>query len=278
MSHPKELNFFLAEDDLDSMAVPDPYELGVLWEGYSWPLGTAWYRHHFSPAARVRGESSVAYTFPWYRGVADRMARVVPDARLIFLVRHPLERAASHHAQVHQWDHRELAEALASDENIYVALGAYASMLRPFLERFSRERLLILRHEDLLTKRQKTMRKTFGFLGVDPSFWSPKMEQLRNRSQAKGHLYQMAERVRASRGSASLRRLPVRVKWGAERVLSWGAGAHTLPTIDPKLARSVLTRLEPDIAELEEMTGWDLDSWRLPPTVCHDGTVAVPSA
>src|SRR5213078_3047078 len=77
MSRPKELNYFIEERN--------------------WPRGVDWYRRHFDPRARVRGESSPNYTaYPQHEGVPKRMHSLLPDARLIYLVRDPLERIAAH--------------------------------------------------------------------------------------------------------------------------------------------------------------------------------------
>src|SRR5688500_5445420 len=78
MSTPKELNYFIAERN--------------------WGRGPEWYGRHFDPNARCRGESSPNYTaFPQHMGVPERMASVVPDAKLIYIVRDPLARIAAHY-------------------------------------------------------------------------------------------------------------------------------------------------------------------------------------
>ena len=77
MSKPKELNFFIEERN--------------------WTRGDDWYRATSTPAARVRGESSPNYTaYPQHLGVPERMHSVIPDAKLIYVVRDPLERIAAH--------------------------------------------------------------------------------------------------------------------------------------------------------------------------------------
>src|SRR3954454_7151346 len=75
MSNPKELHYFVA--------------------GRNWGRGLEWYEEQFAAAngAVAVGEASVTYTqTPVSPGVAERMARLVPDARIIYLVRHPVER------------------------------------------------------------------------------------------------------------------------------------------------------------------------------------------
>src|SRR5205809_4164499 len=78
MSRPKELNFFVAE--------------------LNWPLGPDWYATHFDAHAAVRGESSPHYTNrPRFEGVAERMRDLIADARLIYMVRDPIDRMLSHY-------------------------------------------------------------------------------------------------------------------------------------------------------------------------------------
>jgi hypothetical protein len=73
-----EPNFFVAEDN--------------------WPRGRAWYESVFEgagPAAAV-GECSPCYTWAHvFRGVPERMAQLVPEARLVYMVRDPIARMQS---------------------------------------------------------------------------------------------------------------------------------------------------------------------------------------
>src|SRR5690606_11798413 len=77
MSRPKELNFFLGDDG----GASHDWMLG------NWRRGLRWYAGHFPVTARVRGESSPGYTSPAHPEAAGRMAAVIPDARLVYLVR-----------------------------------------------------------------------------------------------------------------------------------------------------------------------------------------------
>lgn len=264
MSEPKELSFFIARDDLD----PDPYmeeplDRHVLPAPPNWSRGVEWYRRHFDPAAAVRGESTVAYSFPWYPPVPGRIASVVPDARILYLVRHPFERIASHHGQylVSKREWRSLPEALASPRNPYVGASRYATVLRGFLDRFPRDQVKVIRQDELLHRRAETLRDVFGFLAVDPEFRSPEFERMRNRSAAKGRLYEVAERLRRFRVAAPVRRLSPRLRTRVEELLagSRGDGATAAPG---ELRQRVLAELDPEIAGLEEITGWSLEEWR----------------
>src|SRR4051812_3713277 len=67
------------------------------------PRGEDWYATHFAQAterhARV-GEATPGYMF--FPDAAGRMAELLPDARLIAVLRHPAERAWSHYCHIEQ--------------------------------------------------------------------------------------------------------------------------------------------------------------------------------
>jgi tetratricopeptide (TPR) repeat protein len=169
MSAKKEINFFYRER--------------------TWARGLGWYSSNFDGAAPVRGESSPNYTkSPRVAAVAAaRMQEAIPDARLVFVVRDPIERALSHyvHTAVKDEEHRPLSEALADVESPYVQRGLYFACLRPYLERFPREQVLVIEHDDLLNRRGATLARIFAFLGVDPSFTAPEFERQWLTAEAK---------------------------------------------------------------------------------------------
>ena len=99
MAKSKELDFFVTE--------------------LSWRKGRGWYEKQFRNGSRVRGESSPSYTaYPVHEGVAERMAALVPDAKLVYLVRDPIERTLSgyHHQRALALENRPLADALSDVE------------------------------------------------------------------------------------------------------------------------------------------------------------------
>jgi hypothetical protein len=85
MSIQKETNFFIRKRDFEK----GRYE-----------KGRDWYESCFPEGGMARGECSPNYTkvhlFP---GVAQRMQELLPDVRLVYMVRDPIERLVSHYVQ-----------------------------------------------------------------------------------------------------------------------------------------------------------------------------------
>ncbi len=248
MSKPKELNFFIEERN--------------------WPRGTDWYKTQFDADARVRGEASPNYTaFPQHEGVPERMASVVPDAKLIYMVRDPLERIAAH--WVHNYAKRRekgtLAETLVHPNTSYVTRSKYAMQLERFLEHYPKEQVLVFQQSELRHQRMETLRRIFEFIGVDPDFNHPRFEQERHQTSGKTRATRLAVRLekmgRGRRGKLFPSnfwlvlddRLPLR-------------RAIKRPDVKAALPQETLEELRADGERLRELTGRDFSNWKIWPS------------
>jgi hypothetical protein len=157
--------------------------------------GEAWYRGNFPNLLRTRGElvgeASPSYLF--HPLAPERAAALVPSARLIALLRNPVDRALSHYHHEVALGREELSfeDALAAEEErlegeeerlraepgyfssawwnyTYKGRGRYAEQLERWLERFPREQLLILPSEELLGDPEQTHARVLEFLGSPP--------------------------------------------------------------------------------------------------------------
>jgi Sulfotransferase domain len=251
MSRPKELNFFVAE--------------------LNWPLGVEWYESHFRAGAAVRGESSPHYTnLPRFAGVAERMSSLIPGARLIFMVRDPLDRALSHylHNVAGGYEHRPLDVALADPDSAYVYRGMYAMQLEPYLERFPVERVELVTQEELSSEREATMRRVFSFLAVDAGFSSPQFsrewETGTGKRTGRYRVLDRAVRLPGLRAlDANFDRLPESLRWMVERLVHDPDGSEReRPSLPATIAERLRERFRPDVERLETLTGRRFD-WGL---------------
>jgi Sulfotransferase family len=242
MSRPKELNFFIKER--------------------SWDRGVEWYRRHFDAAANVRGESSPNYTaYPHHAGVPERMHSLVPDARLILLVRDPVERIAAHwvHNYAKRREKGDVATTLLHPNTTYVLRSQYYMQLRQFLNHYPAEQILVLEQGDLRHNRLDTLRTIFEFVGVDSAFEHPGFTRERHRTGRKH---------RATRAGLRLEKLGMRMFggklprgfWFAERLLFLRRPID-VPDVRDELSPEVLTVLHEDADRLREFTGRSFDRW-----------------
>ncbi len=167
----------------------DPKELDFFVDGKNWERGLSWYEDRFAAggSASARGEASTNYTkHPFFPGVPERIARVVPNVRLVYVVRHPIRRMVSQylHHVAEYGERKPAAEVLLTNPMIF-ALSDYATQIERYLEHFEREQLLIVTGEDLHDRRAETMRTIYGFLGADQSRTPPNLEEELHRTRDK---------------------------------------------------------------------------------------------
>jgi hypothetical protein len=245
MSRPKELNFFVAE--------------------LNWPLGADWYASHFDPADPVRGESSPHYTNrPRFERVAERMRDMLGgDARLIYVVRDPIDRMLSHylHNVGGGYEHRALEEALTDPHSTYVSRSRYFFQLEPYWQAFGPESVRIVTREELLRDRPATMRRAFEFVGVDPRFTSEQFEREWETGTAKGRgRFRIMDRAVRLPGLRALDRnfdrLPESLRWLVERLVhDPRAGEVPKPQLPDSLRGRLADLFREDVARLEEAAG-----------------------
>lgn len=163
--------------------------------------GERWYRAHFSKCTQpdVRGLPRgflTGETSPYYLmdpRVPRRVQALVPDVKLIVVLRNPIERAYSHyHAQVRRGretlsfeeaidqEPQRLAgeeERLASDPTAtsyahrhfsYLTKGIYIDQIERWLDVFPRDRLLVLHSKQLRGDAASAVARVVSFLGLEP--------------------------------------------------------------------------------------------------------------
>lgn len=130
--------------------------------------GSEWYDGRF-PGGSIRGDVSPGYTSPDHPGVAERIAGLVPGARLLYLVRDPLDRAVSQyrHHRRDGTEPRTMDQALADPDSHYVLRSRYADRLQPFLRHFPGSQIAVVDHDDLRHATGAMITSVCRFLGVE---------------------------------------------------------------------------------------------------------------
>lgn len=233
-------------------------------DGASWQ---SWYEEQFASTAAVVGESSTMYTrSPALPGCAARMAALVPGARLIYMVRDPVDRAVASYLEerFQQLEPRDLAGAFADLEdpyNPYVAASRYHEQLAEYRRHFPDEQILVLPLSDLERDPAATMARVFRFVGVDDDHSVDTTTRL-NEGARKYEYPGLAGRLRRSAPAALVRRLPPSardaVQARARRVLS---RPLERPELDEELRARLVAALAPDAARLRALTGLELADW-----------------
>lgn len=150
MSEPKEPCFF-SDDEVHA-------------RGFDWYESC--FRH--SPDARARGESSTHYAkLPKLPRAAERLHARRPDARILYVIRQPIDRLVSHfmHGWSEGWYRGTILDAVREDRSL-IDYGRYAMQLAPWLERFGAGRILLVPYDGISERPQEELERVGEFLGL----------------------------------------------------------------------------------------------------------------
>ena len=151
-----------------------PKELRHFSNAENWSQGHKSYLSLFagSEDMRYRGESTTDYTkLPFFPGVASRIYEFNADARLIYLMREPFDRAVSQYRhQVRMGrESRNLFDALTSESD-YLTNSYYAMQLRPYFNLFGKNSVFLCTFEVFIKMPRSICSQIFKWLGVESSF------------------------------------------------------------------------------------------------------------
>jgi hypothetical protein len=156
----------------------DPKEPGFFSNDALYQRGIEWYMKLFDNAGDkiALGEGTVnnskRHLSPH---AAERIALHLPDAKLIYIVRHPLEQILSNwkYAATVGDESQPFAEAIIKDAD-YLATCHYEWQLEAFHSAFGRsDNILVLFMEDMKNNYKRVANRAFTFLGLDNQLWEP---------------------------------------------------------------------------------------------------------
>jgi hypothetical protein len=173
--------------------VAPPVRKEIQYFSLHYDRGKSWYRTHFPFAGRQRVTFEATPYYLFHPAAPARAAATVPDAKVIAVLRDPVDRAFSHwqHNASRGLEHLGFESALdAESERLageddrlvadadyqsaahrywsYARRGEYATQLERWLGHYPRERVLVLRSEDLYERPGPTYARVLTFLDLPP--------------------------------------------------------------------------------------------------------------
>ncbi len=230
--------------------------------------GVDWYRAQLTP---IGGEHVVGEATPHYlydEASAPRITSVVPNAKLMAILRDPVERAYSHYWQKVSYgrESRSFAEAVAAEPArisageserrlfSYVDRGRYLTQIERYSKCCGRDQLHVLLFEDLRDRPVETFASICRFLGVDPRLAPPTVGTAINGF--------VAFRSRWLRNAT--KRAPSRVR---DAIGKLNAGDERYPPMDVAVRGRLQAQYREDNERLAAWLGRDLHEWGHGPNV-----------
>ncbi len=254
MSRPKEPNFF-SDDPI-------------------YARGWGWYSSLFcgSAPADVRGESSTHYTkLPTHPRTVERMARHLPRLKLIYLMRHPIDRLISQY--VHELTAGRVRAGMNETLERHPELidySRYAMQLQPYLDVYGFENILPVFFPRLVSESQRVLERIGRFLGIRSVLswdWT-----LKPQNQGKDRLRPSPIRDRLVQAPvlSTLRQRVIPSGWSQSLKELWRAQLDP-PTVPAHVTARLREVFDADLAQLGAWLGITLDCENF-----HETTLARP--
>ena len=229
-----------------------------------------------APPGALRGESTPLYLYD--RAALRRIRQLIPAAKLIVILRDPVERA--HSNWTHLWsaglepvgdfvracaeEDRRIAAGWASFWH-YTRLGRYGEQLEYAYSLFPSDQILVLRYRRLVDQPATTLDQICGFLGVEPELVSeiPRQNVTAHPEPTLAH---RAVSLGMRAGNLAGRLLPGHAATAVTRRLErfLQRNSRQRQPLGWAERQALIPRFEDDIALLERMLGEDFSDWLEP--------------
>ena len=231
--------------------------------------GIDWYLDYFRdcPAGVAMGEID-----PNYFGSAEareRIAREIPQCRIICSLRDPTDRAYSSYRVMRRdaWTRVGFEETVARNAVIRES-SRYAHHLAEWQRLFGAERVMVCYYDDLEADPQGYLDRICAFIGVAPVKVDAKVsatERVNAVTQAP-RSRRLAQNARNARDWMRAHRWHRAIR-ALERAGVWRfcfGGGEVFPRLDPETEARMREHFRPEVEALERMTGRDLSAWKRP--------------
>lgn len=230
--------------------------------------GLAWYRRFFRGARgkKCLGEISHGYLFSDI--ARQRIAKLLPDVKLLVCLREPAERAMSHYLDLvknGRWK-GSVDEALTAHPEI-IERSRYAHYLKPYFETFGAQQIHVALFDQLESDPAAFAQQMFAFLDVSPMPLEPALTQkimpaARPRStvvvQVSKRLARFAERVGIGGLRGRLKKSPT-----IRRLLYRPYGSTDKPVLPEETRLRLRALFRPEVQQLDSLLGMPLSArWK----------------
>lgn len=167
----------------------NPTEPRFFYHDTNFEKGVDWYMEWFKESgdSKIIGESSGLYShcekFPM---TAQRMHMLIPNCKIIYLVRNPIERLKSHWA----WDISN-GRAIGNiniavrEQNYLIEQSKYFKQIKAYRNFFPDHKIKVLFMEDMITNEKFFLKDVWKFLDVDASYIPQKIETNKNKTEGR---------------------------------------------------------------------------------------------
>ncbi|MEW5726709.1 MAG: sulfotransferase [Pseudomonadota bacterium] len=233
--------------------------------------GMEWYLGLFPDDARYKAVGEMTTDYMYYGG-ADDIHRLNPDMKIVFMLRHPVDRAYSAYWMKRRHSLEVDSFESSLDENAQLfERGCYHRQIMPFVEKFGAANVRVYIYEELTENPAAFFADLCGFLGVNPAFRPKSLDQRVGETKPLPPLlgflyYKVASRIINLPPVLPLWRFlrrNTRIKEVLLGTKPAGAKGSSYQPMPPDIRRRLLERYRPENDALFAFLGRDIPSWSL---------------
>ncbi len=241
-------------------------EPGYFNQTKDWQADLPRYHKLYEPEpGQLCGEASTMYTFlPEWPDTHVRLYEYNPKLKLIYIMRHPVNRVISHytHNLVRSLESDLPQKAVFSDPR-YINRSRYAVQIRPYLELFGMQNVLLLTFEEYISDQVGTLGRIADFLGIDLNGFTGTDSAPKHKSVGESYLKSpLVEKAVSTDAFQLIRRYvpasvrqPIRHRFFSNRL-------DEKPEFSFELKSLIWRLLVDDVAAIERILGYTVDHWR----------------
>jgi hypothetical protein len=223
------------------------------------------------------GEATTAYLYS--SSGAQEIKRFQPIAKIIMILRNPVDRAYSNYWEQREgkyWESREPVETLSFEEALeaeperiqqgwgyafhYVACGHYAEQVARYLDVFGYDAVRVYLFEDLVVDAEAVCRDVFSFLEVDPNYPIKVAKAYNPSGPSRSALLSKLIYERLSIKVPVKKVLPITIRRSVKEWLR-AKNVGSIPKMNPETRSRLQGVFRNDILRLEKLIGRDLSNW-----------------
>lgn len=235
----------------------DPKEPNFFSDDATFSRGMGWYQNLFAKAGadQLCGEASTHYTkWPDLPLAPERLKAATPDAKFIYMLRHPVARARSHAFHEIRKGRGTDLDQIAHDHDGIWAYGCYAAQIERWLAHFPADQFLVVCAERMAKEPESEFSRVLAHLGIEGAW-----------QDALGELHRTGE------GYKALPMEKILLDWGPLKTIrrhlipkSWRNAVRKARAVDtatdflPETIAMIEDKTGPDLIRFGEMCGVDL--------------------
>ncbi|MCF7740827.1 MAG: sulfotransferase domain-containing protein [Candidatus Marinimicrobia bacterium] len=244
ISSEKEINFFRTEKEFQK--------------------GQEWYKKLFANDKKIVGEASPDYTKRHlYPGVPERIHSLLPNIKLIYILRDPIERIISHY--VHNYaqgrEPRDLNAILKNPDNKYTLTSKYFYQIKPYLNYFEPKNILLVESEELRQNTKKVVEQVLKFITVSPTIDSNILSREYHVSSKKGRRTQIEQILVKTFKNRVLRKVLKPLRPYFRKLFT--PKNFNRPFIDKENKSLLLKQFDSDLKELKNKFNFIPGNWEI---------------